>query len=143
MTGWLHRVHDGDDDEPRADPGEVAALLPSSVRGPEMNRFTPLGTDAPADLPDPDLVFFESIADQVRLDDGANSRVDAPRPTAANPRIALPDRDQLQAFREMVADRERETRSAPRLRVDHVELDDLLEDLATTAAALRQWRKAA
>jgi hypothetical protein len=143
MTGWLHRVHDGDDDEPLADPEEVAALLPSSVRGPEMNRFTPLGTDAPPDLPDPDLAFFENIAEQVRRDERATAGAQTLRPPAVNPRIAEPDRDQLQAFREMAADRERETRSTPRLSVDHVELEDLLEDLATTAAALRQRRKAA
>jgi hypothetical protein len=135
MTGWLRREIDDGDAEPLADPEEVAALLPASVRSPEMNRFTPLGSDMPEDASDPDLAFLAAIAEEV-------AAPPPPAPVDTNPRFAAPERDDLRAFRDLASEREHDRLAGPRVTVENVDLADLLDDLATTVAALRR-RKAA
>lgn len=136
MAGWLRRIHDSGED-PLVDPEEVEALLPSSVRGPEANRFTPLGSDMPDDAPDPDLAFFSTIAAEVEREGSATESVAEIASRQTNPRVASVDRDELRAFRELIAERDLDGRDRPRISVDHVDMADLLDDLATTAAALR------
>lgn len=135
------------------DPDEVRALLPASVRHPEANRFTPLGSDFEGeDGADEDLDFLTALVESVDREDVAPGLpVARPAPPPAHkPPIervpptaevaALPERDHLSLFRETQADL-REHKSA-NIRVDDVDLGDLLEELETTRAALRQ-RKAA
>jgi hypothetical protein len=117
----------------------VDAMLPASVRSPEKNRFTPLGSDAPAESDDTDLEFLAEIA-RAAAADVARPQRRTIRPATQKVTVA-PEDDGLAAFREMAHERERKTVSSS-IHVDDVDLADLMEDLATTAAALRKRRAA-
>jgi len=117
---------------------DIRAFIPASVRPPDRSMILTAQIEPPeTDAPDDDVRFLESLVASVELP--------APAPGAqrqALPRVVAPrDEDAaLEYFREMKAARtepERRTFDVP-----DVDLDDLLEDLSTTAAALRQ-RKAA
>jgi hypothetical protein len=117
----------------------VEARLPASVRSPEKNRFTPLGSDAPPESDDTDLEFLAEIARAAEAD-VARPRRRTIRPAVQRVTVA-PEDDGLNAFREMAHERERKTVSSS-IHVDDVDLVDLMEDLTTTAAALRKRRAA-
>lgn len=137
MSSWLrNRSKDEDASEKILRP-EVEALLPSSMRQPEVNRLTPLGTVVPDDADDKDLDFLAGLAAEVDRAAAPNAAV-APAPAplrGASSRI-----DDLQVFREM------KDEGKQAIRFDHqvrdVDMGDLLEELATVQAALRR-RKAA
>jgi hypothetical protein len=130
---------------------EIESLLPASVRHPETNRFTPLGSDFDGeDGADEDVEFLESI---VKAVDGGEQPVArlAPVPpvftvpvTTPSParQIALAGGDELSLFREATVEQKERTVLQTRVDIADVEMFDLVEDLATTAAALRR-RKAA
>jgi hypothetical protein len=137
MRGIFHRdeSHTG----PEIPREQIDAMLPASVRSPEKNRFTPLGSDAPADTEDTDLEFLTAIARAAEADVSRTPKRTI-RPALKRVTIA-PENDGLDAFREIKHDRERKT-TAPTIQVDDVDLIDLMEDLATIAAALRKRRAA-
>jgi hypothetical protein len=152
MAGWFRRPKQMP--ETHVDPDEVKALLPASVRGPEANRFTPLGSDFDGgdESSDEDIEFLTSLVESVERE-RAVPALPAPRPApppARKPPIqrvapapgmdVFTDANHLELFRGMRAD-DPEPRNA-NIKVDDVELDDLLEELSTTMAALRR-RKAA
>jgi hypothetical protein len=141
------------DEESHIDRREVEALLPASVRHPEANRFTPLGSDFDGDdASDEDIEFLTSLVDSVereRIAPGLPAARPAP-PPARKPAIPVvapasdmdvfTQPDHLQLFRDMQPDDK--DRRTTNITVDDVDLGDLLEDLSTTMAALRR-RKAA
>jgi hypothetical protein len=145
MAGWFRRSKQLP--ETHVDPDELKALLPASVRHPEANRFTPLGSDFDGEEgSDEDLEFLTTLVESVEHERAMPTRP-APPPASKAPiqRIvaesnALTDVDHMEIFREMRGD-ETEQRSV-HIEVDEVELDDLLEDLSTTMAALRRRRAA-
>ena len=127
------------------DPDEVAALLPASVKHPEANRFTPLGTDFDGDEgSDEDIDFLESLVKSVDTHTPAPRRApeSAPAPVSMQtPSMpAVSKLDGLSIFRDMPSDTPERTKL--NLNVPDVEMFDLLEDLSTTAAALRRRRAA-
>ena len=135
MTGWLkNRTHEEEAAPLRPD---VAAMLPPSVRPPDSNRFTPLGSDAPEDVDDEDLAFLTTLANEV--DRAAAPKTIAPPAEpplrGANSRI-----DDMQVFREMKDEGRQTTRYDHHLR--DVDIADLLEELSDVQAALRQRRVA-
>lgn len=128
---------------------EVLAQLPASARAPDAQRLAP--ADAISDAPDADLDFLTSLMAAVEHNTAAPMRSEVAgdggvRAFMAESRRAEPEQrriepDGLQAFREM---REARMQDAPTLAlsVRDVELGDLLEDLSTTASALRNLRAA-
>jgi hypothetical protein len=117
---------------------EIASLLPASARHPEVNRFTPLGSDFDGEEgSDEDIEFLESIVREVDLS-GTPPRRLATAPVTA-PKAVTQD-EAMSFFVELQT--EREERQQLPIHVEEVEMFDLLEDLSTTAAALRR-RKAA
>jgi hypothetical protein len=141
MSGWLKPKKQ--EAEPLVPPEQVAAFVPASVRQPEVDRFTPLTSDLPEgddDEHDEDLDFLESIARSVEEPSkSVGQYIDT---TAAAPKARQTQQqmlDEMQVFREMkgeIADMKFD------FKLDDVDMADLLEDLSTTASALRQ-RKAA
>ncbi len=137
MSSWLRNRNKDEDAPEKILRPEVEALLPSSMRQPEVNRLTPLGTDLPDDVDDKDLDFLAGLAAEVDRAAAPNAAVTlAPAPLrGASPRI-----DDMQVFREM------KDEGKQAIRFDHevrdIDMGDLLEELATVQAALRR-RKAA
>ena len=149
MAGWFRKPRQLELDDPtgsRRD--EVESLLPASVKHPEANRFTPLGSDFDGDdESDEDIEFLESIVRAVEGDAPPPVAKLAPAPMplhtpAPTRRIPISKDDDLSLFREIQVDRKERTVIEARVEIEDVELADLLEDLSTTAAALRR-RKAA
>ena len=145
MGGWLRPKKEVA--EPLVAPDEVMAYVPSSVRGPEGNRFTPLGSDMPEmdGEDDEDLEFLESIARSLKeTPDSVGQFVGT---GALKPRAQQGERtqqpppalDDMHVFREMSGDLGDMKYD---FKLPDVDMADLLEDLSTTASALRQ-RKAA
>ncbi len=139
MRGFFRR-----DDKPATENTisreEIASLLPASVRHPEVNRFTPLGSDFDGEEgSDEDIEFLESIVREVDRRGAETPRGLVVRPDDA-PKQAITQDEAMSFFAELQA--EREERQQLPIHVDEVEMFDLLEDLSTTAAALRR-RKAA
>ncbi len=151
MAGWLRKTKDQLNGQPLVDPREVDALLPASVKQPELNRFTPLETDI-AEGEDGDIEFINSLLTQVEKDaaptaaSAPSMRVPSHTGQAAAARInaQMVDRsdDNMQAFRDMASQKEVDVRMHRTFTVPDVEMSDLLEELSTVAAAMRQ-RKAA
>jgi len=137
MRGIRHR--DEPDSGPEIPREQVDAMLPASVRSPEKNRFTPLGSDAPPDTEDTDLEFLAEIARAAEAD-VARTPKRTIRPALKRVTLA-PEDDGLDAFREMKHDREKKI-AARSIQVDDVDMVDLMEDLTTIAAALRKRRAA-
>jgi hypothetical protein len=141
------------DDEGHIDRREVEALLPASVRHPEANRFTPLGSDFDGDeTSDEDIEFLTSLVESLDREQIAPALpVVRPTPPPAR-RPAIPavvppsdtdvftQPDHLQLFRDMQPDDK--DRRTTNIKVDDVDLGDLLEDLSTTMAALRRLKAA-
>lgn len=117
---------------------DVSTLLPRSARQPEKQRFVPLATDLPdmdEEEDDEDIEFLESLAKSV------DRQAPAPPRPAPVPRKEQPDEEALRIFHAMQRTRDALDRPEVNAHVPPVELDDLLEELSMTAAALR--RKAA
>jgi hypothetical protein len=141
MSSWLRNSKkDKADEEAAPLRSEIAAMLPPSVRNPETNRFTPLGSDAPEDVDDEDLEFLTNIASEV--DRAARSGKPTPqaKPVAAPLRGASSRIDDMQVFRQMKDDGKQVTRYDHK--VGDVDMADLLEELSDVQAALRQRRVA-
>jgi hypothetical protein len=150
---------------------EVLRSLPASARPYEKQRLLAAygDPDAPDDGPDEDLEFLEQLVDEIDRtpapaeadrrvqpapgDDRTEPNLLRARPSlapaktrpAATPsisvRVATDDEQSLNVFRAVRGEPER-VRTAQDLGVRDVDLADLLEDLSTTAAAIRR-RKAA
>jgi len=151
MAGWLRRPQRREAEDQASDNrrDEVESLLPASVKYPETNRFTPLGSDFEGEDEDTDedIEFLEAI---VRAVEGA---APAPVATAApttlllhtpapSRRIPQPSEDDLALFREVRSEHDERDAVTRHVRLDDVDMADLLDELSTTAAALRR-RKAA
>jgi hypothetical protein len=132
MAGWLKRPRE--EEETIHPSGEALARLPASARGPEGNRFTPLGTDMP-DEADEDLDLIQSLLSEVERDETARRPAGAPkvRENSPNARKARPE--DLEIFRALQSHGDIVLRHD--FRVPQIDMADLLEDLSTTAAALR------
>jgi hypothetical protein len=144
-----HKPEDGG----HIDRREVEALLPASVRHPEANRFTPLGSDFDGDdASDEDIEFLTSLVESVEREQIAPALPPArPAPpparkpaipvvTADSGMAVFTEADHMQLFRDMQSD-EKDHRTN-NIKVDDVDLGDLLEDLSTTMAALRRLKAA-
>jgi len=148
MAGWLHRPKRKELDDDGVDRrDEVESLLPASVKQPETNRFTPLGSDfeGEGEESDEDIEFFEAIVRAVEGDEPAPMVKPAPMPIhtpAPSRRIPAPPDDDLSLFREVQVDRKERSVIAERVDIEDVDMGELLDELSTTAAALRR-RKAA
>ena len=131
---WLRRSNDNR----HAAPLLPEDALPASVRNPEKHRF---GGDSDTDevsSNDEDLQFLAALAREAT--DVAERAAEPETGTAATRTVVAASDDALDMFRES-----RQTLKAQHgyaHRVEPVDIADLLEDLATTAAALRR-RKAA
>lgn len=142
MGHWLQKRRERPD---RGIPREeLEALFPASAKAPETQRFEPQDDDD-----EQDLEFLQRIASQVALEEqrARAERLAAeagerpkPRPRPSPPRVVRDEDEVLQVFRETIL--EEDKRSELSKRVPAVEIGELLDDLATTAAALRR-RKAA
>lgn len=136
MAGWLRKQRDDEDERiRRADLGE---LLPASVFRPETARLTPLGSDMPDDAPDVDLEFLSGLAQEV---DAERARLGNEAAAGASTAGERSD-EALQFFRDMSNERDQDVVRRYNFHLADVEIADLLEDLSTTAAALRARRAA-
>jgi len=150
MAGWLQRPRRRDvGNQADGRRNEVESLLPASVRHPETNRFTPLGSDFDGedDQTDQDIEFFEAIVRAVEGDAPAPTATPAPaslllHTPAPSRLIPQPREDELALFREAQGEHSERDTVTRHVHLDDVEMVDLLDDLSTTAAALRR-RKAA
>jgi hypothetical protein len=121
----------------RHDLGRYASYVPASVRVPEMQRFAPLET---ADGPDEDLDFLSALAGEV--DRARPSKPAARGDMSENQKMIDRKPDRLEIFREFAPDLDEKTSITNLIAIPDVDIGDVLEDLSTTAAALR-LRKAA
>ncbi len=141
MGGWLKAKKQ--EAAPLVPREEVNAFVPASAREPESDRFAPPVSDVSetddADH-DEDLDFLKSIARSVEEPSKSvgqyieTSAVD-PRPRQTQQQML----DEMQVFREMKTDLGDVKFD---FKLPDVDMADLLEELSTTASALRQ-RKAA
>ena len=142
----------------------VDDFVPASARSPEKQRFGLYDPDLDEDGDDEDLDFLRTLARDVEsgratqkpaelADSGRGSRKMPPmgnpsRETAEAARAAggnsaeLSDGEKLQIFRDHAPEEWRQN-VLSKLPVKQVAITELLEDLADTAAAMRQMRKAA
>jgi hypothetical protein len=141
MAGWLKRTRDEGDEE-GIHPGEDAlARVPASARGPEANRFTPLGSDMPDDSEgDQDIDLIQSLISEVEQEEAKKNPPASLRMRENSPNARKSTTEDLEMFRASKTQGDIALRHD--FRVEHVEMADLLEDLSVTAAALR-GRKAA
>jgi hypothetical protein len=119
-----------------------AERVPASARSPELARLISLPDedDADPDAPDEDVEFFASLVKEVERKPAAETPRSQPAPRIEHV-FAAADEEKLNVFRQMQAEETR-IRTSETLGVPDAELDDLLEDLSTTAAALRRRRAA-
>jgi len=127
---------------------ESKFYVPASVRPAEPQRFSlPQAEAGDVDeTQDEDLAFLRVIAEQV--EEGKATPAPRRRAVQRPGQYIVRDADdvaeqeaRLRIFREAEAEREPPA-VLKAMRIDDVELDDLLEQLATTAAALRRRRAA-
>lgn len=143
MSRWLRKGR-GESSDPfqRDKRRDLDTLLPASVLTPEVHRFASADPGEADD--DADLAFLTSIAHEVDREVTSkrdNASIDELFGSRAPQR---PPDDAMQFFYDMEAERTQDRSARPRLNlhVADVDMADLLEDLNTTVAALRQ-RKAA
>ena len=140
MSNWRRKGH-RDDGEAPAIRADIEALLPASVRRPEANRLTPLGSDMPDDAHDEDLDFLAALVEEI---DHKPQAIKPPParfgPAGGAKRAAEHQVDELRVFRDM----KDEGRVSARydFMLNDVEMDDLLEELSTVRAALRRRKVA-
>jgi hypothetical protein len=116
-------------------------LVPASAKSPDAQRLMLFNPDEEIDeSSDQDLAFLHAlIAGDVSAPEPSQRATGNPE-HAPKPELA-PRGDDLDVFREMAALRQR-VELAKHLRVDNVDMGELLEELHTTRAALKH-RKAA
>jgi hypothetical protein len=129
MGAWLRRR----DEDGSTDRRGIRAAMPASVRVSAAQRDMRLGIDIDED--DADVEFLSSLVEEVARDTGETTAGNQPAYSRSVERT-----DGLDAFREMADDRARIERFD--FGIPEIDMDDLLEDLTTTALALRR-RKAA
>jgi hypothetical protein len=118
-----------------------AERVPASARSPELERLMSLpDEDADPDAPDEDLEFLASLAREVERTPIELPRVQ-PAPRIETVVIAPTEEEKLNVFRQ-TRDEDERVRTSQTLGVPNADLDDVLEDLATTVAALRRRRAA-
>jgi hypothetical protein len=117
---------------------DVAAYVPASAIAPEKQRLAMY--DETDEESDSEIEFLSALAAQVeRAQRGQKPQKFAP---AVTERVKVgEDEDKLYVFREL-NDIVEHTSVADTLPLQHVEMSDLLDDLQTTAAALRLRRAA-
>lgn len=111
--------------------------VPVSARSPQSMRLAASYDGGPIEEGDEDLDFIASLAREAEAAVGAPS---APPPVRPR-RFTVPADDRLDAFREIRPERPR-PRVLQTIDIDPVDMDDLVQQLATTAAALRLRRAA-
>ncbi|MEX2247423.1 MAG: hypothetical protein WEC75_12145 [Dehalococcoidia bacterium] len=112
-------------------PSDVDGFFPRSMRAPELQRFAQPGD---ANDAEEDVRFLASLAEQL----GQKAQPEGRAPTGTPPEEP---EDELAAFHEARLVPQRRAIPAP-LRVEDVAMTELIDELETTAAALR-LRKAA
>jgi hypothetical protein len=145
MKKFFKRDQEAAPTPPAVSIDEARHFLPSSAKSPDAQRLNLFDPDEEIDeSEDEDLAFLQSLTAEV----AATPRPEEPKPKRAEPSGPAPvagasrQADDLDVFREIAALRQR-SELAKQLRVDNVDMGDLLEDLQTTRAALRHHRKAA
>jgi hypothetical protein len=120
-----------------------ADRVPASARSPELARLISLPDDEETDpdAPDEDVEFFASLVKEVERKPAAETPRTFPAPHIEHVIPAPTEEEKLNVFRQM-QDEETRVRTAETLGVEDADLDDLLEELSTTAAALRLRRAA-
>jgi hypothetical protein len=119
----------------------LSSFLPASARPYEKQRLiTAYGTDDDADGPDEDIEFLTTLVDEIERQPFEEPKRLPPATIETVP-APVDEETKLNVFRAMRDEPDR-VRTSQQLGVRDVELDDLLEDLSTTAAAIRR-RKAA
>lgn len=116
---------------------ETWLRVPTSARPPENQRLASQMSVDEVDEDDEDIGFLKALAEQA---DAEARSVREKKPVAAR-RFNVRADETLELFRDNHVERVR-PRVLNNIEVDLVEMDDLLEQLSTTAAALRR-RKAA
>ena len=122
----------------------LRTYVPASARPQEMQRLHALNAlDDETDGPDEDIEFLASLVEEIERQ--PTNVADQPvRPAWTAPietvKVAS-DEEKFNVFRAMRDEPDR-VRTSDDLGVPDVDMDDLLEDLSTTAAAIRR-RKAA
>lgn len=119
---------------------EARQFLPSSAKTADAQRLNVFNPDEELDeTTDEDLAFLNAlVADVPEPAVAPLRRQEEPAPDATEAQ----SEDDLDVFRELASLRQRSD-IARQLRVDDVEMGDLLEQLHTTRAALRHHLRAA
>jgi hypothetical protein len=128
------------EDAPLPSLREARAFTPVSAKSPDAQRLNLFNPDEEIDEEtDQDLAFLNSL-----IADEAPPRRRPATKAPPEPREQVREQivDDMDVFREMAALRQR-TEIAKQLRVDNVDMGELLDDLETTRAALRRWLRAA
>jgi hypothetical protein len=123
---------------------EARQLMPTSAKSPDQQRLMVFNPDEEIDEnTDEDLAFLNSLLNEEQAPpqkrQPAPKKEPSPEPEARS--IAAQNADDMQVFRDMAAQRQR-VELAKHLRVDDVDMGELLDDLQTMRAAIRR-RKAA
>jgi len=111
----------------------IHGRVPASTRAPERQRFA--SHDALDDEDEGDLAFLAALVEDA---ESVEPAPDVQRPAR---RFTVPADQHLDLFRQNLVARSR-PRVLEQMTIEDVEIDDLMEQLSTTAAALRR-RKAA
>ncbi len=111
--------------------------VPASARSPERYRFADPPAEGEVEEDDEDIEFLSALARQAEREAAATREV---RPAPARRFNVLADTT-LDVFRDTNVEQPR-PRVLRNIVVEPVEMDDLLEQLSTTAAALRRRRAA-
>jgi hypothetical protein len=119
---------------PRVEDDASLSYVPASVRGPEAHRFEMY--DETDEEDNGEIEFLSALASQIDREQRGHAAKGGLPPARDNA-----DEDTLNVFREM-RQRDERTPISDALRIQHVEIGDLLDDLQTTVAALRRRRAA-
>ena len=144
---FSRRRRQPDDQDPENRPDQrhdlLRAFVPASARPHEMQRLHALNAldanDDETDGPDEDLEFLASLVEEIERQPTQEPARFRPAPIETV-KFAT-DEEKFNVFSAMRVEPER-VRTSQDLGVRDVDMDDLLEDLSTTAAAIRR-RKAA
>lgn len=122
------------------DVGEVDGYVPSSAKAPEWQRFAPVRLDD-VDEDDQDVAFLASLTAQV--EQGGEERAAEPARRGQLEHAPAPrtGADDLQVFRAFAHETPAES-VLSHIRVQDVEIAELLDELQTMRAAIRQKRAA-
>ncbi len=130
--------------QPEPEPPEMPGrgqppYVPASMR--PRPAPVPPQLDGDNEGPDEEIAFLASIAEQVARE-GSRPAADAPSPRRVQRTVeAEEEEDPLRAFR-VQAPAADPYEGVRKLQIDAVEMDELLDDLSMTAAALRHRRAA-